>query len=127
MDSVILNKLYMLNGHGGPTTCQGETPMKISCDACGTTGELHASGPTRLKDAMPRHWRPRRIDGRVYNLCDICGHISHFSGGLSAYLQELLQLQPNVEFDNPEREDFSFWNPRLPDYCSVREKLKGRS
>ena len=98
--------------------------MNITCDACGTKGKLTATGPVDLKDAMPKHWRPRRIDGRVYNLCDICGNLSQFSGGLSAYLQELLSLPSNVEFDVPERDDFSFWHPVLPDYCKVKEALK---
>ncbi len=98
--------------------------MKIQCQACKQEVELETNGPTDLKRAMPKGWRPRRIDGRVYNLCDVCGNISHFCGGLSAYLQENLGLPKNVEFDRPEKDDFSFWNPILPDYSKVNEALK---
>lgn len=101
--------------------------MKIQCQACKQECELETSGPTDLKDAMPKGWRPRRIDGQVYNLCDVCGNIRHFCGGLSAYLQDRLDLPPNVEFDRPENKDFSFWTPRLPEYSAVKEALKDKT
>ncbi len=101
--------------------------MKLSCDACKQECELQVSGPTDLKSAMPKGWRPRRIDGQVYNLCDVCGNISHFRGGLSAYLQDRLGLAKRVEFDWPENEDLSFWNPRLPEYSALREATKDKS
>lgn len=98
--------------------------MKVECEACGQGCELETSGPTDLKAALPKGWRPRRIDGRVYILCDVCGNIRHFCGGLSAYLQDRLGLPVQVEFDRPEVEDFSFWTPRLPEFDPVKEHLK---
>lgn len=78
--------------------------MKVCCDACKqeATLEMPARGPIAVKDTLPRRWRPRRIDGQVYILCDICGNLNQFVGGLSAYLQELLNLPFNVEFETPE-------------------------
>jgi len=80
--------------------------MKITCDACKTECDVEVSGPTLLKKALPRGWRPRRIDGRVYILCDICGNLRQFVGGLSPYLKEQLGLQSNnVEIETPEYTD----------------------
>lgn len=76
--------------------------MRVACDSCQITCEITVAGPTLLKNALPRGWRPRRIDGRVYVLCDICGNLRQFVGGLSAYLQERLQLPSNVEIETPE-------------------------
>ena len=99
---------------------------KIQCDACKQECEITTTGPTDLKVAMPKGWRPRRIDNHVYNLCDVCGNIRHFCGGLSAYLQDRLDLPNHVEFDQPEEDDFSFWTPRLPEYSSLRDALKNK-
>jgi len=101
--------------------------MKIQCDACKMEIELSASGPTDLKSAMPKGWRPRRIDGHVYNLCDVCGNIRHFCGGLSAYLQDRLGLPNHVEFDHPEEDDLSFWTPRLPKYSNLKQQKKSQN
>jgi len=98
--------------------------MKIQCDACKQECELSAAGPTDLKSAMPKGWRPRRIDGHVYNLCDVCGNIRHFCGGLSAYLQDRLGLPNHVEFDHPEEDDLSFWTPRLPQFSNLKQQNK---
>lgn len=76
--------------------------MRIACDACQTSCEISVAGPTLLQRALPRGWRPRRIDGRVYVLCDICGNLRQFVGGLSPYLQERLKLPSNVEIETPE-------------------------
>ncbi len=101
--------------------------MKVKCDACEQEVDLVIEGPTDLKTAMPKGWRPRRIDGHVYNLCDVCGNIRHFCGGLSAYLQDRLNLPNHVEFDHPEENDLSFWTPRMPEYSNVKEALKDKS
>ena len=101
--------------------------MKIHCDACKQEAQIKATGPTDLKSAMPKGWRPRRIDGQVYNLCEVCGNIRHFCGGLSAYLQDRLGLPLHVEFDRPEEDDLSFWTPRLPEYSAVKQALKDKS
>lgn len=77
-------------------------PMRIACDSCRTECEITVTGPTLLRRTLPRGWRPRRIDGRVYILCDICGNLRQFVGGLSPYLQERLGLPPNVEIETPE-------------------------
>lgn len=80
--------------------------MKIACDACKTECEISVAGPTLLKKALPRGWRPRRIDGRVYVLCDICGNLRQFVGGLSPYLRERLGLQSGtIEIETPEYTD----------------------
>ncbi len=100
--------------------------MKICCHACKMECDIIADGPTDLKAAMPKGWIPRRIDGQVYNLCDVCGNIAHFVGGLSAYLQDRLGLPNHVEFDHPEENDLSFWTPRLPEYSAVKEALKDK-
>ncbi|MCB1519943.1 MAG: hypothetical protein KDJ37_05125 [Hyphomicrobiaceae bacterium] len=80
--------------------------MKICCDACRTEIKITVTTPTLLKNALPRGWRPRRIDGRVYVLCDICGNLRQFVGGLSPYLQDRLGLAAaNVEIETPEYTD----------------------
>ncbi len=58
--------------------------MKVCCDACKQEAELAMpqSGPVAVNKALPRRWRPRRIDGKVYILCDICGNLNQFIGGL---------------------------------------------
>lgn len=77
--------------------------MRICCDACQAPCEVTVTGPTLLKRALPRGWRPRRIDGRVYILCDICGNLRQFVGGLSPYLQDRLGLPAGqVELEMPE-------------------------
>lgn len=78
--------------------------MRICCDACKTECTLEVTGPTLLKNALPKGWRPRRIDGRVYVLCDICGNIRQFVGGLSPYLRERLELPFNAVVETPEYE-----------------------
>lgn len=76
--------------------------MTVCCDSCKAACTVTVSGPTLLRRALPRGWRPRRIDGRVYILCDICGNLRQFVGGLSPYLQQRLGLPPNVEIETPE-------------------------
>ncbi|MBU2581610.1 MAG: hypothetical protein KJ622_07815 [Alphaproteobacteria bacterium] len=79
---------------------------KVCCDACKQEVELAVNGPTTLKNALPRGWRPRRIDGRVYILCDVCGNLRQFVGGLSPYLLDRLGLRnDNVEIEFPEYDD----------------------
>ena len=86
--------------------------MTVSCDACGQKATLKrpGGGPVALKDTLPRGWRPRQIDRRTYVLCDICGNLHQFVGGLSPYLQERLGLPKNAEVEYPEHTDFSFRN-----------------
>ena len=81
---------------------QQQSVRQIACDACGESAVLAPKGPTLLKHAMPRGWMLRRIDGRGYILCAVCGNIRHFVGGLSFYLQDRLKLPQRVEFEAPE-------------------------
>lgn len=76
--------------------------MKIACDACQREHEFAVSGPTLLRRALPKGWRPRRIDGRVYILCEICGNVRQFVGGLSPYLSQALRLPTNATIELPE-------------------------
>lgn len=76
--------------------------MKIVCDACRQDSNIVVSGPTLLRRALPKGWRPRRIDGRVYILCEICGNVRQFVGGLSPYLMQALRLPPNATIELPE-------------------------
>lgn len=50
---------------------------------------------------LPPGWYQRRINKRTYVLCEVCGNIKHFKGGISTYLQEYLGLSPQAqcEFD----------------------------
>ena len=88
--------------------------MKICCDACQAEYTLEVKGPILLKDALPRGWRPRRIDGRVYILRAVCGSLRQLVGGLSPYLQQRLQLPSNVEIEFPEHTEIPHdWFERL--------------
>jgi len=93
--------------------------MRICCEACEASCELTVEGPTLLKRALPRGWRPRRIDGRVYVLCEVCGNLRQFVGGLSPYLQDRLGLPGNVEFETPE------YTVLPPDWQQVRALGRG--
>jgi hypothetical protein len=80
--------------------------MKVRCEACQTEHEIVVNSPTLLKDALPRGWRPRRIDGRVYILCDVCGNLRQFVGGLSPYLKDRLGLTGSqFDIETPEYTD----------------------
>ncbi|MCC0009815.1 MAG: hypothetical protein H6875_05135 [Hyphomicrobiaceae bacterium] len=82
---------------------ESEPQMKIQCEACGAEHEADVKGPTLLKDALPQGWRPRRIDSRVYILCDVCGNLRQFVGGLSPYLRDRLGLVgAQFEIETPE-------------------------
>jgi hypothetical protein len=94
--------------------------MKVSCDSCGASCDIAVEGPTLLKRALPKGWRPRRIDGRVYILCDVCGNLRQFVGGLSPYLQARLGLPPNVEIEFPEYTE-------LPDRAGTEKRHAGRN
>ena len=49
-----------------------------------------ADAPREATSGLPAGWVVRRINGRAYTLCDCCGSIRHFKGGVSTYLQEHL-------------------------------------
>jgi len=80
--------------------------VKIQCEACHSERDIDVSAPTLLKHALPKGWRPRRIDGRVYILCDVCGNLRQFVGGPSPYLKERLGLVgQHFEIETPEYSD----------------------
>lgn len=70
------------------------------CDAC-KMPPYPADAPLAAETGLPKGWVSRRINGRSYTLCDCCGDIKHFKGGISTYLQEYLGLpeRAHVEFD----------------------------
>jgi len=92
--------------------------MKVICDSCQAECEITVRGPTLLRRALPKGWRPRRIDGRVYVLCDICGNLRQFVGGLSPYLASRLNLPSNVTIELPEYTE-------LPDAWLKRSSSNG--
>ena len=69
---------------------------ETQCAACG----LPPYPPDRPIDAasgLPTGWVDRRIGSRQYLLCECCGDIRHFKGGISPYLQEHLGVGPNAQ------------------------------
>ncbi|MBU2581609.1 MAG: hypothetical protein KJ622_07810 [Alphaproteobacteria bacterium] len=71
-----------------------------ACDAC----KLPPFPPEIERDAdtgLPTGWFVRRVAGRTFTLCECCGDIRHFKGGVSLYLQENLGLAEHAkcEFD----------------------------
>jgi hypothetical protein len=70
--------------------------MTHKCRACGCEGET----PTATADAaLPAGWFVRNIDEVEYVLCDVCGHIRHFRGGVSPYLTDALELDEGARCD----------------------------
>lgn len=75
------------------------TSPDLVCAACRL-----APVPTEASDSgsdggLPRGWVVRRIAGRTYTLCDCCGDIRHFKGGISTYLQENLGVPEYAQCD----------------------------
>ena len=72
-------------------------PQPIICDAC----ELppHGRAAEKIVDELPAGWYWRTFGRRTFRLCDCCGSIHHFKGGISPYLQETLGLAPNAVCD----------------------------
>lgn len=60
----------------------------FECEACGRTKEHDIS-----RGHVPTGWRMRPIQGRVFLLCESCGHEGHFIGGLSPRLTGLLRAR----------------------------------
>lgn len=74
---------------------------EMTCDACRQPPMHVAEAEPEARDggALPPGWRIRRIAGRSFTLCDCCGDIRHFKGGISLYLQENLGVGPNAQCD----------------------------
>lgn len=86
----------------------------LVCDACGLPPQppvqavaagaaaTNAVAPGTAADELPAGWVRRKIGRRTFTLCDCCGSIHHFKGGISAYLQDALGLGPNAMCDFAE-------------------------
>lgn len=54
----------------------------LTCEAC-KMPPYPADAPLDATSGLPAGWVVRRINGRAYTLCDCCGSIRHFKGGVS--------------------------------------------
>lgn len=71
---------------------------ETTCDAC-KLPPYPADAPVVAETGLPAGWIVRRIAGRTFTLCDCCGNIRHFKGGVSTYLQENLGLAPDARLE----------------------------
>ncbi len=69
------------------------------CAAC-RLEPFPADAPRDRETGLPQGWVVRTISGRSYTLCECCGDIRHFKGGVSSYLQENLGLSPTARLDS---------------------------
>lgn len=70
----------------------------LACDACKMPPYPADAAPSAAT-GLPPGWTVRRIAGRTFTLCECCGSIRHFKGGISTYLQENLGLAPDARFE----------------------------
>lgn len=75
----------------------------LACEACKMT-PYPADAPRDSGTGLPAGWVVRRINGRAYTLCDCCGSIRHFKGGISTYLQENLGVPEYAQCDFGDEE-----------------------
>ena len=75
------------------------TSTTIGCAACGLE-PYPADAPRDPQTGLPPGWVVRVIAKRSFTLCECCGDILHFQGGLSSYLQENLGLGPNARLES---------------------------
>jgi len=75
--------------------------VELVCDACKLppVESAQVAGQADEGISLPRGWVIRRIAGRAFTLCDCCGDIRHFKGGISLYLQENLGVGPYAKCD----------------------------
>lgn len=73
---------------------------QIVCDACGLAP--HGAAMTLDGAGLPSGWYKRTFGRRSFTLCDCCGSILQFKGGVSPYLQEALGLAPTAFCDFSE-------------------------
>jgi len=74
-----------------------DTP-DLTCAAC-KLAPYPADAPRDPASGLPKGWIVRTIAGRSYTLCDCCGDIRHFKGGVSTYLQENLGVPDYAHCD----------------------------
>ena len=72
---------------------------KYQCEACKIELECAGEGEINFETNVPHRWHVRVIDDRRYILCDVCGNIRQFKGGVSAYLCDCLSLGPDARCD----------------------------
>ncbi|MDX2289359.1 MAG: hypothetical protein NW217_11130 [Hyphomicrobiaceae bacterium] len=72
-----------------------------TCDAC-KLPPYPDEGPMDTVTGLRVGWSVRRISGRSFTLCDCCGNIRHFKGGVSTYLQEALGVSERAVCDFPD-------------------------
>ena len=65
------------------------------CDACGVKAG-DCGEQMNEQSGLPVSWFVRVINDRDYTLCDCCGSIFQFKGGMSSYLQEALGLNEDA-------------------------------
>jgi hypothetical protein len=75
----------------------------LICAACKMT-PYPADAPRDEETGLPATWVVRRINERAYILCDCCGSIRHFKGGVSSYLQEHLGVPEYARCDFSDEE-----------------------
>lgn len=75
----------------------------LICAAC-KLPPYPADAPRAPDTGLPAGWVVRRINARSYTLCDCCGSIRHFKGGVSSYLQEQLGVPEYAHVDIGEDE-----------------------
>ena len=68
------------------------------CAACNCQAD-EINEAERVGASQPEGWFIRCIDDTDYLLCDICGHQSHFRGGISPYLMDMLELMEGARCD----------------------------
>lgn len=69
---------------------------ELVCDAC----KLPPHPPEAERNSetgLPSGWFVRRVGERSFTLCECCGDIRQFKGGVSVYLQEYLGLGPHAQ------------------------------
>jgi hypothetical protein len=71
----------------------------MRCAACGLE-PFPADAPRDHETGLPPGWYRHVIARRTFVLCECCGDIRHFKGGISLYLQETLGLPPHAGLDS---------------------------
>ena len=73
------------------------------CAACGMPPFV-PDGAEAAPEGLPAGWHLRKLGRRSFLLCDVCGDIQHFKGGVSSYLQDALGIGPYAypDFSAPE-------------------------